>query len=366
MQPAGAGGKGASMNQFSLPLFMKVEPDAVGALRENLDYYLPQQASGKVLILTTEGLLQRLKDKVVELLGQLPDYKIVTVPESSFDFAVSVAKKISMEGFRLIIGFGGGTALDTAKYAGFVANIPYVAIPTALSNDGVCSPVSVLLARGGRSHSFTSKTPDGLLIDTDIILQSPRLLLQAGVGDILSNYTALYDWTLDCRYNGHHTDDFAYMLSERAVTALLYSNVKNFDTPEGIQMLAQSLVLGGLAMQIAGNSRPCSGADHLFCHALDELYAHGLPHGIVVGIGTIGACLLQGRSTDLLLDLLRAYDIDINPAHRGITEDMFVKAWMFAKEVRKERYTILNTMDMMPKQYRLERFRQLYRAMSVL
>lgn len=252
------------MNQFSLPLFMKVEPDAVGALRENLDYYLSQQASGKVLILTTEGLLQRLKDKVVELLGQLPDYKIVTVPESSFDFAVSVAKKISMEGFRLIIGFGGGTALDTAKYAGFVANIPYVAIPTALSNDGVCSPVSVLLARGGRSHSFTSKTPDGLLIDTDIILQSPRLLLQAGVGDILSNYTALYDWTLDCRYNGHHTDDFAYMLSERAVTALLYSNVKNFDTPEGIQMLAQSLVLGGLAMQIAGNSRPCSGADHLF------------------------------------------------------------------------------------------------------
>ncbi|MGI6262428.1 MAG: iron-containing alcohol dehydrogenase family protein [Succiniclasticum sp.] len=354
------------MNQFNLPLFMKVKPDAVGTLRENLDYYLPQQAAGKVLILTTEGLLQRLQDKVVELLSQLPDYQIITVPESSFDFAVSVAKKISMEGYGLLIGFGGGTALDTAKYAGFVASVPYVAIPTALSNDGVCSPVSVLLARGGRSHSFTSKTPDGLLIDTDIILQSPRLLLQAGVGDVISNYTALYDWTLDCRHNGRHTEDFAYMLSERAVTALLYSNVQNFDTPEGIQMLAQSLVLGGLAMQIAGNSRPCSGSDHLFCHAMDELYSHGLPHGIVVGIGTIGACILQGRDPGLLVDLLHSYGIDCHPAHWGITEDMFVKAWMFAREVRKERYSILNTMDALSTQDRLERFRQLYHAQSVL
>ena len=62
-------------------------------------------------------------------------------------------------------------------------------------------------------------------------------------------------------------------------------------------MLAQSLVLGGLAMQIAGSSRPCSGSDHLFCHALDELFDHGLPHGIVVGIGTIGAAWLQSAIT---------------------------------------------------------------------
>ena len=354
------------MNNFSLPLFMQVKPDALAELKENLHYYLPGEESGKVLILTTEGLLQRLQDKVVEMLSQLHEYKVVTVEKSSFDFAVMVAKKISMEGFRLIIGFGGGTALDTAKYAGFVSNIPYIAIPTALSNDGVCSPVSVLLAKGGRSHSFTSKTPDGLLIDTDIIRNSPRLLMQAGVGDVSSNYTALSDWTLDCRFNGRHTNDFAYMLSERAVTALLYSNVQNFDTPEGIQMLAQSLVMGGLAMQIAGNSRPCSGSDHLFCHALDELYNHGLPHGIVVGIGTIGAAMLQGRDYTILVDLLKSYGIDLNPARRGITEEMFVKAWVYAKDVRKERYTILNTMEMMPKQYRIEKFREMYRIMCEL
>ena len=153
------------------------------------------------------------------------------------------------------------------------------------------------------------------------------------------------------------------MLSERAVNALLYSNIKSFTSPEGIKMLAQSLVLGGLAMQIAGSSRPCSGSDHLFCHALDELFDHGLPHGIVVGIGTIGAAWLQKRDYRMLLEFLNEYGIDINPKHRGITEVMFVRAWLLAREVRKERYTVLNNMEMMPKRMREDMFKELYALM---
>lgn len=352
------------MKEFNLPLFMKVKPDALKELKENLDMYFPDLSKKRVLILTTEGLLQSLEKKVKLMLSQLREYEVVTVESSSYDYAVSIAKKVSMEGIRMIVGFGGGTALDTAKYAAFVANVPYIAIPTALSNDGVCSPVSVLFSKGNKTHSFTSKTPDGLLIDTDIILESPRLLLEAGVGDIISNYTALYDWELDCKYNHGEPNDFAYMLSERALNALLYSNVKSFTSQEGVKMLAQSLVLGGLAMQIAGSSRPCSGSDHLFCHALDELFEHGLPHGIAVGIGTIGAAWLQKRDYHMLLEFLKEYGIDINPKRRGITEVMFVRAWMYAREVRKERYTILNNMEMMPRRMREDIFKELYALMS--
>lgn len=352
------------MKEFNLPLFMKVKPDALKELKENLDMYFPDLLQKRVLILTTEGLLQRLEKKVKLMLSQLREYEVFTVESSSYDYAVSIAKKVSMEGIRMIVGFGGGTALDTAKYAAFVANVPYIAIPTALSNDGVCSPVSVLFSKGNKTHSFTSKTPDGLLIDTDIILESPRLLLEAGVGDIISNYTALYDWELDCKYNHGEPNDFAYMLSERALNALLYSNVKSFTSQEGVKMLAQSLVLGGLAMQIAGSSRPCSGSDHLFCHALDELFEHGLPHGIAVGIGTIGAAWLQKRDYHMLLEFLKEYGIDINPKRRGITEVMFVRAWMYAREVRKERYTILNNMEMMPRRMREDIFKELYALMS--
>jgi len=351
------------MREFNLPLFMKVKPDAVKELKENLELHFPDIVRKRILILTTEGLLQRLEKKATLLLSQLEEYEVVSVQSSSYDYAVSVAKKISMEGIRLIIGFGGGTALDTAKYSSFVANIPYIAIPTALSNDGVCSPVSVLFSKGNKMHSFTAKTPDGILVDTDIILESPRRLLEAGVGDIISNYTALYDWELDCRYNHAQPNDFAYMLSERALSALLYSNIKSFTDRDGIRMLAQSLVLSGLAMQIAGSSRPCSGSDHLFCRALDELFDHGLPHGIVVGIGTIGAAWLQKRDYRMLLEFLKEYDIDINPKRRGITEVMFVRAWLYAREVGNDRYTILDNMEMMPRRMKEEAFKEIYAMM---
>jgi glycerol-1-phosphate dehydrogenase [NAD(P)+] len=334
------------MHNFALPLFMQVKRNAVGHLQENLQQYLPQLVQGRFLVLTTAGLLQTLAPKVKILLAQLASYQVVTVSTSSFDFAVQVAKQLSMGGYQAVLGLGGGTALDTAKYAAYVAGVPYIAIPTTLSNDGVCSPVSVQFAEGGRKHSFTSKIPDGLLIDTDIILKAPRLLMEAGVGDILSNYTALFDWRLACREHNERPNDFAYLLSEQAVNSLLHSNVKTFESIEGVKMLAEALVLGGLSMSIAGNSRPCSGSDHLFCHALDELYDHGLPHGIVVAIGTIGACVFQGRPYQPLLAFLKAYGIDINPGHRGISREMFSKAWLYAPEVRKERYTILNKCEL--------------------
>ena len=332
------------MSNYSLPLFMQVKENAVSDLNKNLNLYMPKLVFARALILTTEGLLQTLDKKVKILLNQLRDYEVVTVKESSFDFAVKVAKKVAMNNIRLVIGLGGGTALDTAKYAAFVANVAYIAIPTALSNDGVCSPVSVLLAQNGRRHSFTSKIPDGLLIDT--------------VGDTISNYTALYDWKLGCEENNDRPNDFAYMLSETAFNSLLYSEAKSLTSIEGIKMLAQSLVLSGLSMQLAGNSRPCSGSEHLFSHAMDELFDHNIPHGILVAMGSVVACKLQGRDHRVVLNFLKAYDVSVNPAKHGITEDMFIKAWMFAKEVRKERYTILNKINLTE-----ELFRQLYVTM---
>ena len=39
--------------------------------------------------------------------------------------------------------------------------------------------------------------------------------MKAGVGDTISNYTALYDWKLGCEENSDRPNDFAYMLLKR-------------------------------------------------------------------------------------------------------------------------------------------------------
>ena len=84
------------MKEFNLPLFMKVKPDALKELKDNLDLYFPDVIGKRVLILTTDGLLQMLEKKVTLMLSQLKDYEVVTVEESADVYAVSIAKKISV------------------------------------------------------------------------------------------------------------------------------------------------------------------------------------------------------------------------------------------------------------------------------
>jgi len=334
------------MYSYNLPIFMSVGEGVIDNLAYEIDTNCNNLNGKKILFLTTIGLSKKFNDKIGKIVNELINIEIVLVKESSFDFSVELAKYICTNDIKLIIGFGGGTVLDTAKYASFVSKTTYIAIPTTLSNDGLASPVSVLYAQDKKKKSFGSKIPDGLIVDTDIIADAPDILIQAGIGDTVSNYTALYDWKLDCEQNGTKENDFAYMLSEMSFNALLYSQEELMKSKQYIKMLAQSLVLSGLAMEIAGNSRPCSGSEHLFSHSIDELYDLKIPHGILVALGSIVTCKLQGRDNSILIEYLNRYNISINPRKLGITKDEFVEAWLFAKETRKDRFTILNTLDL--------------------
>ena len=80
------------MKEFNLPLFMKVKPDALKELKDNLDLYFPDVIGKRILILTTDGLLQMLEKKVTLMLSQLKDYEVVTVESSSYDSKRSVWK----------------------------------------------------------------------------------------------------------------------------------------------------------------------------------------------------------------------------------------------------------------------------------
>lgn len=331
------------MNQFNLPSCLIIEEGACERLNEILVDCIPGIEEKKVVITTEEALIPIMKPYLEEMQRDLPVSELYLIDESSFQEAMELAKYICMKDVEVIIGVGGGKVLDVAKYAGFVGKIPYICVPTTLSNDSLASPVAVLGTEGDARKTLKCAIPAGIVVDVNVIMGAPVSHLQSGIGDTISKYTALYDWKLDAAHRGDRVDDFSYLLSDMALTSLCYNEEKSLKSKEFIKILTQSLVLGGLAMEIAGNSRPSSGSEHLFCHSLEENHKEiQITHGMAVALGSLVSCRLQGRDAAPLERILAAYEMDMDPMNWGITKEIFTDAWLKAADTRKDRYTVLN------------------------
>jgi glycerol dehydrogenase len=97
------------------------------------------------------------------------------------------AKKV---GANVIVGIGGGKALDTAKAAAYYAKLPVVISPTIASSDAPCSALSVIYSEEGvfEEYLFLTENPNMVLMDTEIISKAPSRLIVAGMGDALATY----------------------------------------------------------------------------------------------------------------------------------------------------------------------------------
>lgn len=334
------------MKALSLPMFLTIKPDVIEGLTDHLIARIENVTRMKTIILTSNGITRRFPRIIDTMKSTFNDLYVFYVEDSTYENALEAARKISVEDYELVIGIGGGKVLDTTKYAAYVSKKRYISIPTVLSNDGIASPIAVLKIGGGRVKSFGCKIPDGIVIDINVIKNAPIDLLKAGIGDVLSNFTALYDWELSFKNGRAKFDDFAYLLSETALNLILYGREQDIQSDDFIRQLAQALVLSGLAMDISGTSSPCSGSEHLFNHALDQFYDVHIPHGLKVALGTLGSCIFQHRDYSVIVDCLKKYHVNVSPEEIGIDKDTFVGAWMKAKSTRPERFTILDIVDL--------------------
>jgi glycerol-1-phosphate dehydrogenase [NAD(P)+] len=111
---------------------------------------------------------------------------------------------------------------------------------------------------------------------------------------------------------------------------------------DGVRDLVEALISAGVAAGIAGSSRPCSGAEHLFSHYLD-LSAPGVGlHGEKCGLGTIMMARLQGLDWKLIRSALENVHAPTTAEEIGITDGQVVEALLKASSIRPERYTILS------------------------
>lgn len=244
---------------------------------------------------------------------------------------------------HFLLGVGGGRPIDVAKYVAYIEDLEFLSVPTAASHDGIASS-RASIEMDGRKKSIMAKAPLGVIADIDVIAGSPYRLLASGCADIISNCTAVLDWKLAHRLKGEQFSVYAAALSE--MTAKLLMERAEEIKPkhkEAVRIVLKALVSSSVAMSIAGSSRPASGSEHMFAHALDAYAENPALHGEETGVGTIMMMYLYGGNWKGIRDSLQTIGAPIDAEGLGVTPDEIVKALVEAHRIRPNRYTILGT-----------------------
>tara|TARA_B100000929_G_scaffold221646_1_gene178050 strand:+ start:693 stop:1721 length:1029 start_codon:yes stop_codon:yes gene_type:complete len=258
-----------------------------------------------------------------------------------------IEKKVSQNKSDLIIGIGGGRSVDIAKMIGFNLALPFVSVPTSASHDGIASPfVSI---KGDKPHSLVTTAPLGVFVDVDIMKRAPKKLLASGCGDLIAKITAVRDWQLSRDKTGEYYGRYSADLALMSAKILMESSERFSKKGLNVREIVEALISAGVASCIAGSSRPCSGAEHLFSHAVDKLEPGVGLHGEKCGIGTIMMAKLQGQDWKKIVNTLKNVSAPTTAKEIGLKSTTLVKALMIAQSLRPERYTILNEVNMTEK-----------------
>jgi glycerol-1-phosphate dehydrogenase [NAD(P)+] len=313
-----------------------------GVIERTAEVVADVHLAGRPLIVTSPTPREVAAERVATLLdGENPE--LVVVEEASFESVQRVIDAIEAAEAGFLVGVGGGKAIDIAKMAAENCGLGFVSVPTAASHDGIVSGRGSVPERDTR-HSVAAEPPVAVVADTEIIAEAPWRLTTAGCADIISNYTAVRDWELAHRLQNVQYSEYAGALSRMTAEMLVQraDSIKQ-GLEESAWVVVKALVSSGVAMSIAGSSRPASGAEHLFSHRLDRLAPGAALHGHQVGVGAIMTEYLHtGENGDWrdVRDALTRIGAPTTAADLGIDAETVIEALTTAHAIR-DRYTIL-------------------------
>jgi len=258
-----------------------------------------------------------------------------------------IQHEIKKDHSQIIVGIGGGRSVDIAKMVAFNLKKSFVSIPTSASHDGVASPfVSI---GGNKPHSVVASAPFGVFVDIDIIKKAPKRLLASGCGDLIANFTAVKDWELGRDKTGEYFGRYSASLASMSAKILMENSKIFAKKGLDVRVIIEALISAGVASCIAGSSRPCSGSEHLFSHALDQLAPGVGLHGEKCGIGAIMMAKLQGQDWKKIITTLKNVGAPTTAKQIGLNPKILAKALTIAQGLRPERYTILKEVKMTEK-----------------
>lgn len=315
-----------------------------GALRESGDVCRRFHLQGTGLIVCDPTTRKIAGETVASSLEERDfDTEMIEVEGATDKSAMVVREYVKAHKDNFLLGVGGGRPIDVAKYVAYTEDLEFISVPTAASHDGIASS-RASIEMDGRKKSIMAKAPLGVIADIDVVARAPYRLLASGSADIISNYTAVLDWKLASRLKGEPFSEYSAALSE--MTARLVMERAGDIKPrleEPVRIVLKALVSSSVAMSIAGSSRPASGSEHMFAHALDAIARAPALHGEETGVGTIMMMYLHGGDWGSIRDALQKIGAPVDAKGLGVADEEIIKALLEAHRIRPNRYTILGS-----------------------
>ena len=300
--------------------------------------------------------ISRIKNKSVLLMTSKTPYSLLKEDLGEFDPIIvesnditklkEIASSKFIKGADVILGVGSGTVIDGAKTVSYLSNKELIAVPSVLSTNVFATNKSVIFEKD-RIKSIESKIPERVVIDFDVIKLAKRGYNLSGVGDILSIFTAIYDWKLAVEKQEEKTNPLVMNLAEALLNTLKeeYTNIIKLDEA-GLRKLAECLIYSGYLTILYGSGRPESGSEHMFSCAIDQERKHKLLHGESVILGILLSSELQGQDNELIYKIANEIGLLNSLKKSSFTEKDAVHYLLKASLIRRGRFTIFNVINL--------------------
>jgi glycerol dehydrogenase len=239
----------------------------------------------------------------------------------------------------IIVGVGGGKAIDTAKIAAVQIDARIVVVPTIASTDAPCSAVAVRYSENGvyEESLRLPRNPDAVIVDTRVVVAAPLRFLVAGMGDALSTWFEARS-NMESRSDNYVAGGFpptqaGIAIARRCHDVLMQDGLKAKTAAEaGLcttaveNIIEANILLSGLGFENCG----CSAAHgiHDGLTVLDE--THRFLHGEKVAFGTLCLLMLENRKLAEIEAMIRfcrslglptmLADLDLGSADRAAIE----------------------------------------------
>lgn len=221
-----------------------------------------------------------------------------------------------------VVGLGGGSAMDTAKWLHWRSGLPLFQVPSLPSVNACFTRMVALRDEGGVRYEGDA-VPERVLVDYGLMATAPPVLVRGGIGDVLSCHTARHDWQLAAASGHDHPWD-----EEAAAMSLTYLDELESLAPElaagtddGVRRLMECHRDIGWRCHELGHARFEEGSEHFFAYTFEEVTGRTIMHGELVTMGVLIMSGIQGNDPARPRRIADTVQMRTHPDDLGVSWD---------------------------------------------